>query len=215
MNHSLHVSHLWLRIDYLGIVFLTLGDFVSGIYLVFFCQPRLQKVYWSMVNLSGLQFLWNELWCGPDTLARPSYLCSRRPSSVTGSRVACFSRLRFRLYRALRLRATCTRNRHSWLGLDVEAVWHAILCARRRSSRPWCTFLWHALPWITQTWQIWHMGPLTRNIPCLGRACHCGTSYRYIGILRFQLWTQPKLQGMKWWWWNVTWILVKTISDKL
>lgn len=49
MNHSATVSNLWLRLDYVGIIILTLGDFVSGIYLVFYCEPTLQKVYWSMV----------------------------------------------------------------------------------------------------------------------------------------------------------------------
>lgn len=49
MNHSATVSNLWLRFDYVGIIVLTLGDFVSGIYFVFYCEPTLQKVYWSMV----------------------------------------------------------------------------------------------------------------------------------------------------------------------
>ncbi len=48
MNHSATVSSLWLRLDYVGIIILTLGDFVSGIYLVFYCEPTLQKVYWAM-----------------------------------------------------------------------------------------------------------------------------------------------------------------------
>ena len=42
MNHSAHISNLWLRIDYVGIVILTLGDFVSGIYMVFYCEPTLR-----------------------------------------------------------------------------------------------------------------------------------------------------------------------------
>ena len=50
MNHSAKVSNLWLRLDYVGIIILTLGDFVSGIYLVFYCEPTLQKIYWSMVT---------------------------------------------------------------------------------------------------------------------------------------------------------------------
>jgi predicted membrane channel-forming protein YqfA (hemolysin III family) len=51
MNHSMRISHLWLRLDFIGILFLTLGDFVSGIYLVFYCEPTLQKIYWAMVRL--------------------------------------------------------------------------------------------------------------------------------------------------------------------
>jgi len=54
MNHSNHVSHLWLRLDFVGIVFLTLGDFVSGIYMVFYCEPVLQRIYWIMVHMITL-----------------------------------------------------------------------------------------------------------------------------------------------------------------
>ncbi|KAL8675942.1 MAG: hypothetical protein Q9186_007488 [Xanthomendoza sp. 1 TL-2023] len=53
MNHSATVSNLWLRLDYVGIVILTLGDLVSGIYLVFYCEPTLQKVYWTMISTLG------------------------------------------------------------------------------------------------------------------------------------------------------------------
>lgn len=50
MNHSRDVSFLWLRLDYVGILALTLGDFVSGIRVGFYCNPTLQKIYWSMVG---------------------------------------------------------------------------------------------------------------------------------------------------------------------
>ncbi|KAL8813121.1 MAG: hypothetical protein Q9223_007128, partial [Gallowayella weberi] len=53
MNHSATISNLWLRLDYVGIIILTLGDFVSGIYLVFYCEPTLQKIYWSMILSLG------------------------------------------------------------------------------------------------------------------------------------------------------------------
>ena len=49
MNHSMRVSELWLRLDFVGIIVLTLGDFVSGIYMVFYCEPTLQKINWAMV----------------------------------------------------------------------------------------------------------------------------------------------------------------------
>jgi adiponectin receptor len=48
--HSLHFSSLWLQLDFVGIVTLTFGGFVSGIYVGFYCDPALQKLYWSMVN---------------------------------------------------------------------------------------------------------------------------------------------------------------------
>ena len=50
MNHSEGISSLWLRLDFVGIIMLTLGDFVSGIYMVFYCEPVFQQVYWAMVG---------------------------------------------------------------------------------------------------------------------------------------------------------------------
>lgn len=53
MNHSMGVSYLWLRLDYVGILALILGDFISGIRVGFYCEPTLQKIYWSMVRFSN------------------------------------------------------------------------------------------------------------------------------------------------------------------
>lgn len=50
MNHSAKISHLWLRFDFVGIAVSTLGVIVSGIYMAFYCEPTLQKVYWAMVR---------------------------------------------------------------------------------------------------------------------------------------------------------------------
>ncbi|KAF9883100.1 hypothetical protein FE257_004108 [Aspergillus nanangensis] len=50
MNHSHDVEQLWLRLDLIGIVVLTLGDFVSGIYMVFWCEPLQREIYWSLVS---------------------------------------------------------------------------------------------------------------------------------------------------------------------
>jgi adiponectin receptor len=49
INHSFAVESFWLRLDFVGIVLLTLGDFVSGIYMVFWCEPTQRKIYWAMV----------------------------------------------------------------------------------------------------------------------------------------------------------------------
>jgi adiponectin receptor len=54
MNHSFHVSSLWLRIDYVGILALTLGSFFSDIYVGFYCHPHLRTVYWSMITILSL-----------------------------------------------------------------------------------------------------------------------------------------------------------------
>lgn len=52
-NHSKHVSNMSLRCDYMGIILLILGDFVSGIRMGFFCEPTLRIVYWTMVRFSA------------------------------------------------------------------------------------------------------------------------------------------------------------------
>lgn len=48
--HSRHYFDLWVRIDYVAILFQILGSFIPGIYLGFYCEPELKKVYWSMVH---------------------------------------------------------------------------------------------------------------------------------------------------------------------
>ncbi|KAJ6178219.1 hypothetical protein N7519_008680 [Penicillium mononematosum] len=51
--HSVHVADVWVRLDYVAIVFQILGSFVSGIYIGFYCEPHLQKLYWSMIGTLG------------------------------------------------------------------------------------------------------------------------------------------------------------------
>jgi adiponectin receptor len=52
MNHSQHMEHLCLRLDMLGVVIFILGDLTLGIYMVFWCEPLLRNIYWSMVSQS-------------------------------------------------------------------------------------------------------------------------------------------------------------------
>lgn len=54
INHSHKLERIWLRLDLVGIVLLTLGDFVSGIYMVFWCEPTQRKIYWAMVRAPSL-----------------------------------------------------------------------------------------------------------------------------------------------------------------
>ncbi|KAF8421360.1 hemolysin-III channel protein Izh2 [Tirmania nivea] len=54
MNHSEMVSNLWLRMDFLGIIILIEGCFVSGIYMTFYCEPSLQRLYWGMIITLGI-----------------------------------------------------------------------------------------------------------------------------------------------------------------
>jgi adiponectin receptor len=48
--HSEVYSGLWSRLDYVAIILQTIGSFVSGIYVTFYCNLSLQKVYWTMVG---------------------------------------------------------------------------------------------------------------------------------------------------------------------
>ncbi|KAJ4303846.1 hypothetical protein N0V88_001443 [Collariella sp. IMI 366227] len=49
--HSRYYRDLWVRIDYVAILFQIFGSFISGIYIGFYCEPHLQKLYWSMITL--------------------------------------------------------------------------------------------------------------------------------------------------------------------
>ncbi|KAL6790214.1 hemolysin-III related domain-containing protein [Trichoderma sp. SZMC 28013] len=53
MNHSFNVEQLWLQYDLVGIVILTLGDLVTRIYMVFWCEHLQRKIYWSMIGVLG------------------------------------------------------------------------------------------------------------------------------------------------------------------
>ncbi|KAF8242571.1 hemolysin-III channel protein Izh2 [Wilcoxina mikolae CBS 423.85] len=53
MNHSEDVSNIWLRLDFLGIIILIEGCFLSGIYVGFYCERTLQGIYWAMIICLG------------------------------------------------------------------------------------------------------------------------------------------------------------------
>lgn len=48
--HSNHYFRLWVRLDYATILLQVLGSFISGIYVGYYCEPELQRLYWSMVR---------------------------------------------------------------------------------------------------------------------------------------------------------------------
>lgn len=48
--HSRTVERFWLRMDVLGIVAVTVGTSVPGIYYVFACEPSLQRLHWRVVR---------------------------------------------------------------------------------------------------------------------------------------------------------------------
>jgi adiponectin receptor len=49
-NHSQYVAKFGNKLDYVGIVFLITGSFIPSIYYGFYCQPKLQMAYWTMVS---------------------------------------------------------------------------------------------------------------------------------------------------------------------
>ncbi|KAM5429719.1 hypothetical protein McanMca71_006151 [Microsporum canis] len=51
--HSEAYVDIWGRLDYVAIVLQTLGSFISGIYFSFYCEPGLQKLYWTMISVLG------------------------------------------------------------------------------------------------------------------------------------------------------------------
>ena len=50
-NHSPKVQRFGNQLDYLGIVILMWGSTIPSIYYGFYCDPRLQKIYWSNVSI--------------------------------------------------------------------------------------------------------------------------------------------------------------------
>ncbi|KAI0418884.1 mPR-like GPCR protein [Xylaria grammica] len=54
MSHSREVEARWLRLDFVGIIVLIVGSFVSGIYVGFWCETTERKIYWSMSASLGV-----------------------------------------------------------------------------------------------------------------------------------------------------------------
>lgn len=47
--HSIEVAHAWNRMDYVGIVVLISGSFVSYTHYGFFCDPALRNLYIALI----------------------------------------------------------------------------------------------------------------------------------------------------------------------
>lgn len=52
-NHSPLVNQWGNQLDYVGIVALITGSFIPSVYYGFYCDPHLQKLYWTMVCFSA------------------------------------------------------------------------------------------------------------------------------------------------------------------
>ncbi|KAI9933795.1 hypothetical protein ASPWEDRAFT_105127 [Aspergillus wentii DTO 134E9] len=49
LNHSAPVAYQWLQFDYVGIIVLILGNFISGLHFGFYCDPGLKHFYWFLI----------------------------------------------------------------------------------------------------------------------------------------------------------------------
>ncbi|KAK3341878.1 mPR-like GPCR protein [Lasiosphaeria hispida] len=52
--HSERYRHLWVRYDYAAILVQILSSLVSGIYIGFYCEPTLRRIYWSVIGVLSL-----------------------------------------------------------------------------------------------------------------------------------------------------------------
>lgn len=50
LNHSAQVAHRWLLNDYVGIITLILGNFISGLHFGFYCSEHMKLAYWTLVS---------------------------------------------------------------------------------------------------------------------------------------------------------------------
>lgn len=53
LNHSESVAKFGNRLDYIGIIFLIWGSFIPAIYYGFSAEPKLVRLYWTMVCSSS------------------------------------------------------------------------------------------------------------------------------------------------------------------
>ncbi|KAG9247733.1 hemolysin-III related-domain-containing protein [Calycina marina] len=53
-NHSEAVAALGNQLDYMGVVVLMWGSTIPSVYYGFYCDPELQKLYWSVVSVLAI-----------------------------------------------------------------------------------------------------------------------------------------------------------------
>ena len=49
-SHSYDIERIWHRMDLLGIIIMTVGTFVPGIYYIFICESGFLKIHWAIVS---------------------------------------------------------------------------------------------------------------------------------------------------------------------
>ena len=136
--HSERVGRLWLMLDYAGIVVLTLGDFVSGVYVGFWCEKEFRWAYWGMVMWNtGCPFV---LFCSvnyvdrigadgcfADCFSRMPDASAAREPKVARSAVAECSRGCLCGYWAVWLCTSWAWNQAVWRRADEQAKRDALL----------------------------------------------------------------------------------------
>lgn len=145
--HSRYYRDLWVRIDYVAIVFQILGSFVPGIYVGFYCERHLQRLYWSMVSTH----LKTSLPLNSDTEKKKDWsaldsdrFCRPSPTPAV-SRFPRPPDLQFHRHGSLRLRPDHPRSVYLSLPSTRQASGAAVLLPRRghcacRSCHLHCEF---------------------------------------------------------------------------
>ena len=141
-NHSAHVSDIWLRLDFVGIIILVLGGFVSGIFMVFYCEPGLQMIYWAMVCTSRLSLKEERLRVFyTDCHAQLGSNIHSSSSKVSRSTLVYLSSLCVCRHWSIRICASSPRYQNLWPDPNVGALWYGILPRRRTTINTWGAFL--------------------------------------------------------------------------
>lgn len=132
LNHSEHVAHRWLQFDYLGIVALILGNFISGLHFGFYCDPSLNYGYSAIVSIMHLLrcALLEPRIYGLRRIDCYSRWCNRRDTSrptISRTKVEEFSHGHIRMHGSVRF---CPYRS------CPDAVGSGIPLARRRAVLP-------------------------------------------------------------------------------
>ena len=52
-SHSYDIERIWHRMDLIGIIIMTVGTFVPGMYYIFICEAVFLKIHWAIIITSG------------------------------------------------------------------------------------------------------------------------------------------------------------------
>jgi len=113
--HSEVVESFWVRMDFVGIIILTVTTFVAGEYYLFYCEPTRRAVHFTLVS--------RPVWSKPmlsDNLADHRHRCSHDhcppDTEVQDSEMAHLPPMLLLRHGSPRLRANDRQPRTLWLG---------------------------------------------------------------------------------------------------